>query len=83
MKTHRLALRPVFIAVACASIAACANSPPRQTDLDYQSRPSTTTQGANSTPASSDQRLTIQSGTGEKLNLPWFIRDTQDWVNSN
>jgi len=27
--------------------------------------------------------LTIQSGEGEKLNLPWFIQDTQDWINTN
>lgn len=81
MKTLRLALRPVLVAVACASIAACADNPPRQTDLDYRSQPSPT-QGAN-TPGSSGQRLTIQSGEGETLNLPWFIQDTQDWVNSH
>ncbi|MCW0210649.1 MAG: hypothetical protein OJK14_26405 [Achromobacter sp.] len=83
MKILRLALRPVLVAAACASIAACADNPPRQTDMDYRSRPSPTTQGANSTPGSSDQRLTIQSGEGERLNLPWFIRDTQEWINSN
>ncbi|WP_129529553.1 hypothetical protein [Achromobacter agilis] len=82
MKTLRSALRPVLVAAACASIAACADSPPRQTDMDYRSRPSSSTQGA-STPGASDRRLTIQSGEGERLNLPWFIRDTQDWVNSN
>lgn len=36
--------------------------------------------GATSSP---DQRLSIQSGEGEKLNLPWFIQDTQDWINRN
>lgn len=51
--------------------------------MDYRSRPSSTTQRANATPGSSDQRLTIQSGEGEKLNLPWFVRDTQEWINSN
>ena len=81
MKTLRLALRPVLIAVACASIAACADNPPRQTDLDYRSQPAPT-QGAHP-PGSSGQRLTIQSGEGETLNLPWFIQDTQDWVNSH
>jgi type IV pilus biogenesis protein CpaD/CtpE len=83
MKILRLTVRPVLAAVACASIAACANNPPRQTDMDYRSRPSSTTQRANTPPGSSDQRLTIQSGEGEKLNLPWFVRDTQEWINSN
>ncbi|MFD4840677.1 hypothetical protein ACFWP0_24485 [Achromobacter sp. NPDC058515] len=83
MKTLYLALRPVLAAVACASIAACADNPPRQTDLDYRSRPSPAAQGGNSATGSSGQRLTIQSGEGERLNLPWFIQDTKDWINSN
>jgi type IV pilus biogenesis protein CpaD/CtpE len=84
MKILRTALRPVLAAIACASIAACADNPPRQTDLDYRSRPSSTaTQGTNSASGSSGQRLTIQSGEGERLNLPWFIQDTKDWINSN
>ncbi|WP_255468977.1 hypothetical protein [Achromobacter sp. UMC46] len=82
MKILRLALRPVLAVAVCASIAACADSPPRQTDMDYRSRTSSTAK-ANSAPGSTDQRLTIQSGEGERLNLPWFVRDTQDWVNSN
>jgi len=81
MKILRLALRPALFAGACASIAACANTPTGHTDMDYRSRPPSTTQDANRPHDSSDQRLTIQSGEGEKLNLPWFIRDTQDWVN--
>ncbi|HYG43672.1 MAG TPA: hypothetical protein VEA17_12195 [Bordetella sp.] len=83
MKTLRSALRPVFVAAACASISACADNPPRQTNLEYRSPSPATTQGASNTPGQSGQRLTIQSGEGEKLNLPWFIRDTQDWINSN
>ena len=80
MTTLRLALRPVLIVAACASIAACTNSPPqRQTDMDYRSRPVPT---ANSAAGPEDRRLTIKSGEGERLNLPWFVRDTQDWVNS-
>lgn len=51
--------------------------------MDYKSRPSAKQQGASGQPGASGQRLTIQSGEGERLNLPWFIRDTQDWVNSN
>ncbi len=80
MQTLRSTLRLVFVAAACASIAACASKPPQQTDLEYRSRPVSGTQGA---PGSSDQRLTIQSGEGERLNLPWFIQDTQDWINRN
>ena len=81
MKTLSSALRPILAAAACGSIAACANNPPQQTDLDYRTRPSPARQGASGAPG--DQRLTIQSGEGEKLNLPWFIQDTQDWINSN
>ncbi|KCV52387.1 hypothetical protein L506_1301 [Bordetella bronchiseptica GA96-01] len=51
--------------------------------MDYRSPPAAATQGASRAPGSSGQRLTIQSGEGEKLNLPWFIQDTQDWVNSH
>ncbi|HEY9461247.1 MAG TPA: hypothetical protein VIR04_10655 [Paralcaligenes sp.] len=83
MKILRLALRPVFVAVACAFISACANNPPRQTDLDNRTPSSPTTQGANGSRGSSGQRLTIQSGEGERLNLPWFVRDTQNWINGN
>jgi type IV pilus biogenesis protein CpaD/CtpE len=83
MKTLRLSLRLALIAVACASISACADNPPQQASLDYRTRPSPTMQSANSNPGSSGQRLTIQAGQGEKLNLPWFVRDAQGWVNSN
>ncbi|KRC76666.1 hypothetical protein ASE30_07085 [Achromobacter sp. Root83] len=75
MMTLRFASRLVLLGAACASLAACADAPPRQ------AAPAATTQGANS--ASSGQRLTIQSGEGERLNLPWFIQGTQDWINSN
>lgn len=80
MKTRHSALKPVLAALACAAVAACADSPPRQTDMDYRSRPPSAAHGSQSAPG---QRLTIQSGEGEKLNLPWFIQDTQDWINSN
>jgi hypothetical protein len=81
MKTLRRALRPVLVAVAAATLTACADTPPRRADMDYRSRPSPSAQSPNSAPASSDRRLTIQSGEGERLNLPWFIRDTQDFIN--
>lgn len=82
MTTHRLALRLALAAVACASITACADRPSRQADLDYHSRAPSTARGAT-TSDSSNQRLTIQSGAGERLNLPWFVQDAQDLVNSN
>jgi type IV pilus biogenesis protein CpaD/CtpE len=83
MKTFRSILRPALAALACASIAACASRAPTQTDLQYRSRPAPQAQGANGAPGSSDSRLTIQSGEGERINLPWFIRDTQEWINTN
>lgn len=76
-------LRPALAAAALASMTACANQPPRQTDLDYRSRPPSTAQRVDGTPGPSDQRLTIQSGEGERLNLPWFVREVQDQVNKN
>lgn len=51
--------------------------------MDYRSRSSTSTSTTQGAQGSSGQRLTIQSGEGEKLNLPWFIQDTQNWINSN
>ena len=74
----RKAARLAIAAGACALLAAYAgHAPQRQTDtVDYRSR---TPAAAPSEDGS--RRLTIQSGEGEKLNLPWFIRDAQDWVN--
>ncbi|MGE8568771.1 MAG: hypothetical protein ACN6PV_20040 [Achromobacter sp.] len=83
MKNSFLALHLALAVAVCASITACAGSQPQSTDMDYKSRPPSSAQGKSSNPGSSGQRLTIQSGEGEKLNLPWFIQDTQDWVNSN
>ncbi len=80
MNLLRLALRPALVVAACVSIAACANTPPRSAEMDYRTR-SLPGKGAGSPTDTSDQRLTIQSGEGEKLNLPWFVKDTQDWVN--
>jgi hypothetical protein len=82
MKPLRSALPPILIAVACASLTACANTPPKRTDMDYRSRPPTAAKPVPSGTASSGQNLTIQTGEGERLNLPWFIRDTQTWINN-
>jgi hypothetical protein len=73
-------LRPLLITLACAWLAACANTPSRDTELDYQHRPPSGSQGAS---GPSGENLTIQSGEGEQLNLPWFVRDTQEWINDH
>lgn len=83
MNPFNRTLRPILLAVACASLAACANNPPQRTDLEYRSRPPSSGQEARPAGGSSDERLTIQSGEGERLNLPWFVRDTQEWINNN
>lgn len=83
MNALRFALRPILAASVCASLAACANTAPKQSDMDYRSRPSEASRPPSQSPGSSGQRLTIQSGEGERLNLPWFIQDTQNWINSN
>ncbi|TAN28922.1 MAG: hypothetical protein EPN31_07140 [Castellaniella sp.] len=82
MKNPCLALRLALVAVACASVTAYADSLPEQTSLNHRSQPSPTAQRANDASGSSGRRLTIRSGEGERLNLPWFIRDIQGWVNS-
>ncbi|WP_313622421.1 hypothetical protein [Achromobacter sp.] len=82
MKTLYTALRLVLVSAAVASIAACADQPSRQSDnVDYRSRPLDTPAGSSSNANPSGERLTIQSGEGERLNLPWFIEGAQDWVN--
>lgn len=86
MKTLRSVLRPALAAIAaiaCVSVSACANQPPRQTNMDYRSEPTTVTQGSHGTSRTPEPRLIIKSGEGERLNLPWFIQDTQNWINSN
>ena len=82
MKTHFAALRLLLAGAAIASLAACADAPPQQrTNVDYRSRPLDSPAGSNANANPSGQRLIIQSGEGERLNLPWFIEGAQDWVN--
>ncbi|WP_312429439.1 hypothetical protein [Achromobacter sp.] len=82
MKTRHAALRLILAGAAIASLAACADTPqqPRDT-VDYRSRPLDSPTGSSTNANPSGQRLTIQSGEGERLNLPWFIEGAQDWVN--
>ena len=79
MKTLNHTLRLASVAACCAFLAACTSAPSRQADMDYRTRPPSTAQQAGP----DGQRLTIQSGEGERLNLPWFIRDTQNAINAN
>lgn len=81
MTTFYVALRLVVAGAAIASITACADTPPQRTDLEYRSRPLDSPSQASQNANPSGQRLTIQSGEGERLNLPWFIEGAQDWVN--
>jgi hypothetical protein len=30
-----------------------------------------------------DKNLTLQTGSGAQLNVPWFVRGFQDWVNDD
>jgi outer membrane biogenesis lipoprotein LolB len=81
MKIFYEALRLLLAGAAIALLAACAETPQQRTDLDYRSRPLDSPAGSSSAANPSGQRLTIQSGEGERLNLPWFIEGAQDWVN--
>jgi hypothetical protein len=81
MKSLGTVLPSVLLAALCASLASCANPPSGHAGPQAQGAPAvpnqeTAYQGGDPQPA-----LTIQSGEGEKLNLPWFVRDVQDWVN--
>ena len=83
MKTLRFVRLPALVAVACALLTACADQPPGRPGPDYRSQPSSPAQGGDGTSGAPGRRLTIQSGEGEPLHLPWFIRDTQDWINGS
>jgi len=82
MKIHHAALRLLLAGAAIAALAACAETPQQpRNNVDYRSRPLDSPAGSNNNADPSGQRLTIQSGEGERLNLPWFIEGAQDWVN--
>lgn len=81
MPISRPRLPLMLVIAACLSVTACANPPAKQAEMDYRTRPLPSAQRPAGTPGDNDQRLTIQAGEGERLNLPWFIRDTQDMIN--
>jgi len=71
-----------LVVAAALSISACAGAPSRPAGPDYRDRPPTPARAAEIPADGSGQRLSIQSGEGEQLNVPWFIRDAQDWINT-
>lgn len=79
MNRYRHCLFSALVLVAGAALSACAPTSSRQPEPDYRSRPGPGAPGEAA--PSGGQRLTIQAGEGETLNLPWFIRDTQHWIN--
>jgi hypothetical protein len=83
MKALRSVLPVVLLAALCAALASCADVSSRHLDQQAQTAPTGTYQEADTGTSTGAQRpnLTIQSGEGEKLNLPWFVRDLQDMVN--
>ena len=84
MKNLRSVSCLALAAIASCGLAGCADSPARGDNLDYHSRPTSPPQTVTAYPVDDPptQRLTIQSGEGERLNLPWFIKDTQNWINT-
>ena len=81
MKILHSTTRSALAVAACLSIVACSSNPPapQSSEMDYRTR--SLPGKATGIGSDSGQRLTIQAGEGEKLNLPWFIKDSQDWVN--
>lgn len=75
MNRYRHCLFSALVLGAGAALTACAPT----SSPDYRSRPGPGAQGE--AVSSGEQRLSIQAGEGETLNLPWFIRDTQHWIN--
>ncbi|MBO1112646.1 hypothetical protein [Bordetella petrii] len=78
MQIFRSIFPASLLATLCASVAACANAP--SPPPEPQAQPATR-QEATGDPGAPRPRLTIQSGEGERLNLPWFIQDAQNWIN--
>lgn len=81
MKNLSSALSFVLVSGLCASLVGCANTPSRGYSSQASATPSAATQPSYSDRGESKPALTIQAGEGEKLNLPWFVRDIQGAVN--
>lgn len=81
MKTLRPVLPLVLLFALCGSLASCADAPSQRYGGGAQGAPAAAQPQVDNTPGGPKPALTIQAGEGEKLNLPWFVRDVTDWVN--
>jgi hypothetical protein len=81
MKTLRSALTPFLLVALCTSVAACADTSSGYHGPEAQGASAATASQTANDSSPPKPRLTIQSGEGETLNLPWFVRDVQGWVN--
>lgn len=81
MQTHSLVSPRILLAALCVSLASCSTPPSTSPGIEAPPPPDYVSTPGNTTPATSNPRLTIESGEGEPLNLPWFVRDTQDAIN--
>ena len=81
MQIHRLVSPRLLPAAMCALLASCAHGPSQPPEPQVQPPPDYTTSGPTTNANAPKPRLTIQSGEGERLNLPWFIRDAQNAIN--
>jgi len=83
MHIHRLASSRVPLAIMCALLASCADTAFEPPEERSESPPeyTYTAKDGDTVHVAPRPRLTIQSGEGERLNLPWFVRDTQNWIN--
>lgn len=82
MNTLRVLRYAVLVAAAAVSMTACVGTSPGQADPDYRHRPPTSGRVAGPPAEGAGQRLILQSGEGETLNVPWFVRDAQDLINT-
>jgi len=83
MYIHRLASSRVPLAIMSALLVSCANTAFEPPEVQGSSPPeyTYTAKDGDTVHVAPKPRLTIQSGEGERLNLPWFVRDTQNWIN--
>jgi len=81
MKTLRSVLSPVLLVAMCASLASCAEISHHYANPDAQRDAAAAQRDANRDGNAPRQRLTIQTGGGEPIVLPWFIQGAKDWVN--
>ncbi|WP_157792935.1 hypothetical protein [Bordetella genomosp. 8] len=80
MRNAYSALPLILTAAVCAVLAGCGSTPSKGYSSQSQP-PATASQPSYSDGSGAKPALTIQSGEGEKLNLPWFVRDIQGAVN--